>query len=194
MQIRKTVDIAGKLADEAVEQQQYDAAQRIIEVALRVCNRPDGRQFRKDLISRRKDIRKQEERFGKIQEARKILQTAPDDGRSNLLMGNYLCFDKNDWTAGLPHLAKGADEGLAQLARHELENPPQSADEEIRLADDWWSLATTRFGPLKRSILLRAAYWYKQAQPKLTVGPQTRHVDNRLQTITRLTTPKPDTP
>lgn len=185
--IRQTVDMAGKLVDEAVDIHQFEAAQRIIDVTLRFCNRPAGRQFRKDLINRRKDVRKQQERFDKIHEARKTLQTAPDDDQSNLLIGSYLCFDKNDWPAGLPHLAKGSDKGLAQLARRELENPPQTVDEEIGLADDWWILAATRFGPLKRPLLLRSAHWYKQAQPKLTVGPRTKHVDNRLQTITRLT-------
>ena len=190
--IRQTVDTAGKLVDKAVELHQFEAAQRIIDVALPVCNRPAGRQFRKDLVSRRRDVRKQQERFDKIQEARKTLQTAPDDEQSNLLLGSYLCFDNNDWSAGLPHLSKGSDKGLAQLARRELEDPPKNTDEEIRLADDWWTLAATRFSPLKRSILLRAAHWYKQAQPKLTVGPRTKHVDNRLQTIMRLTEPKPE--
>ena len=188
--VRQTVGVAGDLVDEAVEQKQFDMAQRIIDVALRVCNRPAGREFRKGFVNRRKDIRNEHDRYNKIQAARKTIQTKPDDPQANMLLGGFLCFDKNDWPAGLPLLAKGSDKGLAKLARRELKNPPQNTDEEIRLADAWWLLAAVKFGPQKRPILLRAAHWYRQAQPKLTIGPQTKHVDKRLETIARLTEPK----
>ncbi len=188
--IRQAVNVADNLIDEALQQKQFDTALRIIDVVLRVCQRPDGKQFRKAVLQRRKKIRKQRDQYEIIQTAKQKLQSAPDDGEANLLLGRHLCFHKNDWAAGLPLLSKGSDEGLTRLARRELDDPPQNADEEVILADAWWTLAATKFGPQKQPLLLRAAHWYKRAQFKLTIGPKTRHVDKRLGTITRLTDPK----
>lgn len=192
VRIRQVVKVAGNLIDEAVELKRFDTALRIVEVTLRVCQHSDGKPLRKSVANRRKDIRKQQERYDKIQTAKKTLEAVPDDGEANLIFGSYLCFNKSDWPGGLPLLAKGSDADLARLARRELEKPPGNIDEEIDLADGWWKLASKTFGPRKRPILLRAAYWYKRAQPKLTVGPKTKHVDKRLETIARLTEPKGD--
>ncbi|MBN2292031.1 MAG: hypothetical protein JXM70_06370, partial [Pirellulales bacterium] len=190
VRIRQIVEVAGNLIDEAVALRRFDTALRIVEVTLRVCQHPDGRPLRKNVANRRKEIRKQQENYERIQTAREKLKADAGDEEANLVLGSHFCFDENNWAGGLPLLAKGKDEGLAQLARMELEKPPQNTDEEIELADAWWAMASKAFGPRKRPIMLRAAHWYKQAQPKLTVGPITKHVDKRLETIARLTEAK----
>ena len=186
---------ADRLVDEAMEQKRPDVAVRIIEIMLRACQRPGGKEFRKTFIERRKDIRNRQKRQEETEAAENTLKTSPDDGPANLLLGKHYCFAVGDWQRGLPFLAKGNDEGLArtaklELAKIDIDSLPLTADDEIELADAWWKLATTKPGPLKKPSLLRAAYWYGQSQTKLADGQQIRHVAKRLETIRRLVGPK----
>lgn len=108
------------------------------------------------------------------------LKTKPDDPDANLLVGRYLCFIQGNWDEGLPHLAKGTDKKLADLAARDQEDPSDPT-RMVALADAWWDLPDTKETPQKQSRR-RAAYWYEQALPKLAADKKPR-VEQRLAEI-----------
>lgn len=181
---------ADKLVGEALEQKRFNIAERILDTAISAFKGAAGNEFRRQFIERRKQIHRQRQQDEGVAKAERTLKQLPNDGPANLLLGMHYCFAEDDWQQGLPYLAKGDDEDLARLANLELDNPPQSTAEEIQMGDAWWQLATARFGPSKKPILLRAAHWYRRAQFKVITPQQAKHVDTRLEAIVRLTGPE----
>jgi hypothetical protein len=98
--------------------------------------------------------------------AGQTLAASPDDPEAHLAEGRYLCLVRNDWDAGLPHLAKGSHPALAEAAAQELAKP-QDVPGQVKLADLWWDLADKEGNAFdKRRIQARARSWYERAAPK----------------------------
>jgi hypothetical protein len=102
----------------------------------------------------------------RVGDLRKRLQEAPSDPAANRDLGTYLCFDRGDWTNGLPHLAKGDGE-LASVAKADLAGPSDGR-EQSKLADRWASVAGTLEGDRRGACLTRAREWYAKAAQRLT--------------------------
>jgi hypothetical protein len=97
--------------------------------------------------------------------AGQTLAASPDDPEAHLAEGRYLCLVRNDWDAGLPHLAKGSHPALAEAAAQELAKP-QDVPGQVKLADLWWDLADKEGNAFdKRRIQARARSWYERAAP-----------------------------
>ena len=101
--------------------------------------------------------------------ANEKLAAHADDAEANLVVGKFLCFQKEDWKAGLPHLARGSDETLKALAVQEA-TAPAAAPEQVKLADAWWEAAEKigdKNNPQIKPMFARAKYWYHEALPGL---------------------------
>ena len=88
------------------------------------------------------------------------LKVSPEDPSANLALGTYLCFTKGEWVRGLPHLAKGSDVGLKQLAALDLAGA-KSDEVARRLADGWWDVAAKLPEASRAEPESRAATLYK---------------------------------
>ncbi len=113
------------------------------------------------------------------------LEKSPDDSEANLTVGRWFCFCKQDWTAGLPLLAKGSDEKLKLLAEQDIKAPTES-DERVKLADAWWDLAQKESGLARDSIHLHAGNIYRDAMPNLASVLKKAAIDKRLAEIADL--------
>ncbi|MCS7303954.1 MAG: hypothetical protein NZ602_02440 [Thermoguttaceae bacterium] len=105
--------------------------------------------------------------YEKVQEAMKVLAQQPEDPEANRLVGRYLCLVQENWTKGLPHLARSNDSELKQAAEKDLAQPTDVRGQ-IDLADLWWELAQKQSGPEKEALQRRAAWWYQRALPQAT--------------------------
>lgn len=99
-------------------------------------------------------------------DARKRLESDPDDSASHLVLGRYLCFSRGEWPAGLRHLARSADPALKGLARRELSAPKDGAAM-AALADAWWAAAQSGPKADAERFRARATDWYRRALPEL---------------------------
>ncbi len=97
--------------------------------------------------------------------AEAALAANPNDPAANLSLGRYLAFQKNEWTAAMPRLAKGSDATLKTLAEKELAEP-RTGPEKMELGDAWFD-AAPKMALLKKNLLDRATHWYVQAWPSL---------------------------
>ncbi|HYE17092.1 MAG TPA: trypsin-like peptidase domain-containing protein [Tepidisphaeraceae bacterium] len=98
------------------------------------------------------------------------LVAAPDDAEANLSAGRFYCFVRADFARGLPMLAKGGDAALKAVAEADQAlTPEDSADAMKGAGDGWWEQATreAKNAQARHQCRVRAAYWYRQAEPEL---------------------------
>lgn len=100
--------------------------------------------------------------------------------------GMLLCFDRADWDRGLPVLAKGDNQALSQLAKHDITTA--SADKRLEVAAAWAAYGGKPAGPGRAGSLDRAAAIYIELIPQLQglakVKAETA-LDGVLQTMNR---------
>ena len=132
-------------AAKAIQQARAEASDRISPLALRV-------------ESLAKRVRLAQEAADAVKAGMQQLQAHPEDPAANLTVGRALCFDQDQWDAGLPLLARAGDPELRQIVRLEMRKPA-GGEEALHLADEWWSLPA-KSGVPKSQSQQRAAHWY----------------------------------
>ena len=99
---------------------------------------------------------------GKLKTSYEALLKNPQDPAANLAVGKSLCFVKNDWQAGLPHLALGSDAKLKDAAQKELAADPAAGS--LAAADAWFdaaaALPASAPAAAKMTIRKHAREWY----------------------------------
>lgn len=124
----------------------------------------------KGLISQAKALKKITAPYtiltNKAQRSRQILNNSPNDVTAHQAVGEYLCFLRDDWKKGLPHLVKGSEANLAGLARADLTSPT-SVKEQADLADAWYKEGMDATSDIEKAALLgRAMHYYQKARPQ----------------------------
>jgi hypothetical protein len=105
------------------------------------------------------------------------------DEAANLAVGQFYCFHKGDWDKGLPLLARAGDEGLAALAKEDVQRPKEAAAQ-VKLAQAWEARAEKAEGIESSSAKQRAYYWYMEALPRLD-GAEERQVEGRIDLLVK---------
>jgi serine/threonine protein kinase/formylglycine-generating enzyme required for sulfatase activity len=164
--------------NEAVADEKYDAGKRLADFAVAAARKAKDSVLLKQAVEKGKAVTAARLLWDAKEKGLAVLEARPDDPAANLSVGNYLCFARSDWPAGLPHLAKGSDAVLRDLAAQSLD---AEADPAARaaLADKWWSAAEKARPKAKAELRAGAAYWYAQAEPGLSGLAQTK-VQKRL--------------
>jgi hypothetical protein len=127
---------------------------------------------------REKDVADLKSKYEPVRKAYETLKTAPDDAAANLTLGRHLCFSKGRWDDGLPHLAKGSDEGLQQLAKLDDADPKEDAAKLV-VADGWWTRAQGEPEAVRPALRARSIRWYEACGPGLDAAAKKR-VQERL--------------
>lgn len=154
------------LLKEAVLQDRYDAASKMIAKAVAVTRKADDPALAdrlKEWSGRVEVLRGEAPAFDA---AMKALDRNPDDANAKTVAGRFLCLYKDEWGQGLRFLAEGSDAALKALAEKEIEYP-KDPDGQIALADTWWDFAEKQPGAAAVYCKRRAAHWYMTALPQL---------------------------
>jgi hypothetical protein len=176
----KLADVALKGAREALEDEQGEAADSLSLVALTMANRAKDPARRKAAKAMRDEALRFKEALSEYQAAKELLAVDENDAKSNLVVGKFLCFERQDWIRGREHLAKSGDEKLAQAAK--LENAASSAGEMLAAADAWFELRSSLAGREKHPLERHAADLYELAAKDLS-GLDKSKADNRLEEL-----------
>jgi hypothetical protein len=169
----------------AVAVDDYEAANKLVKVAIATAARTKVAANNAAAAARAKDLERLKFEFDKTKPDREVLKNKPDDPSAAERVGRFLCLFKGDWSAGLPLLVKGKDEKLVALARKDLDNP-ETAAARIELGDAWFDLAATSDKDLQPELQLRAQHWYKLAIGDLTGLTRTR-IEKRMAEIEKST-------
>ncbi|HEX4000714.1 MAG TPA: PEGA domain-containing protein [Pirellulales bacterium] len=188
------ISVAEQLVNQAIAGDQYEIALVLATAASRAAAKsqlPTRKEIEDQLSKRRHDIRIIAPLYAAAKKARAALAKTPDDPEANKLVGQWNCFYKSDWAAGLPLLAKGSDEKLKSLAAEDLMaelKSPTDAEGKIHLADAWWELAQKEAGAARDSIRLHAGEIYQAALPNLGSALKKAAIEKRLTEIADLQT------
>ena len=151
---------------EAMDAQDYESAATLADRAGALANETRDASLiesSRNLKSKAVALQKAQSR---VRDARKKLETHPDDADANLEVGRFFCLVQGKWATGLPFLARGTDADLKTLAKKEL-GAPEGAGAQAALGDGWWELGERRKGD-RNALLTRAAVWYERAVGALT--------------------------
>jgi hypothetical protein len=141
---------------------------------------------------RQKRLDAQLKAFPLVKPALAALQKDPADPQSNVILGEYTCFIKNDWRSGLTMLARGDDLPLKQLAQMDLQDP-EDTDPQIAIADGWLAMAA-HLPNFALAVECRAYDWNVRALPFATMPPQRSHVQEQIKALIPLVKGERETP
>lgn len=175
-----------ELVDAAMAVGRMELAEAALKTAGGVSAKLRDADLRKELAAKRRELekaRKQASRAeSELADARKKLDAHPDDPAANEAYGKFLCFDRNDWAAGLKHLAKSPDAGLRNLATADAKGASNGTDA-AKLGDAWYAMASQSDSPREQAgYKSRAAFWYTRAVQDLKGLTKTR-VEKRLKEL-----------
>ena len=159
-------EVAVELAGDALDGENYNLATRLLEIAEPAAKKAGSPALVSHVAKLTKDIAELAREYADARNALEILKTRPLDPAASLKWGRFQAFFKGNWGVGLPLLARGSDEALAELADKDLANP-EAAPAQLRIANMWYDYAMTLTGRPRKQALLRAGNWYEQAAPQL---------------------------
>ena len=166
-QRRQFAEAALSLVEQAIAEDQFENASKLVAIASRVARKARYSNLSKQAAQSQREIASLQEEFELVQEARAKLNEDPIDAEANLVVGRYYCFSKADWDVGLLMLAIGSDPQLKKLAGQELQRP-ESVSEQVAIGDAWWEIAKEMEGRAQHNIKQHAGVWYARALPQLT--------------------------
>jgi hypothetical protein len=171
-------EYARKLYEEAFDDKQYEAAAELADAAARAARKAKQFGSLKTVEDQLESVKRIVDVKQKADAARETLDNSPYDPDASEALGRYRCFYEENWSEGLPHLAKAADEQLQKLATAEL-GQPHAAAEQLALADAWLALGEET-GDLEGDAMRRRALQrYRHVAPYLA-GDEKLKVDQRI--------------
>ena len=183
-QNQPVAEFGANLMEDAILADKFDLAEQLQAIALRAARKCGDTALVKRLQRRGKDLQRICEDFAATADVQAALEKDRDDAAASLTVGKFYCFSKGDWEKGLPLLARGADAALKSVAEKEQANP-NTADERLALADQWWQLADDQKGGVKEAMQLRAQKWYREAVSYLS-GLGRARAEKRLEQLAKL--------
>jgi len=181
------LDIAYALLDlhrDAATALRFDEAARIAQLAYAEARR--ARDL--DLARAARDAQATANRLAlawrEVADAHQTLQADPHNPAANAAVGAFYAFELGDAGQGLPLLAKGDDEALAELAQLDIAAPPEPGAK-FTLADRWDQWSETQPAGAAAFGRDRALSWYAAALPDLE-GLQERLAVKRIARLERL--------
>lgn len=151
-----------KLADEAVDADNLEVAEKSASAALQLASKSKD----VSLVTRAQAGVKQMGELKvlreKVRKAIEDLAKDPADPAANSVLGHYTGLIRGKWEEALPLLAKGTNETLKALAESDLAAPADSAAQS-KVGDGWWALSEKESGTARLNARRRAAHWYEKA-------------------------------
>ncbi len=155
-----------KLAEECAATSRFETAIEATKTAVLLAGKAKNLPLREMAKARTDEYLLKMKSGGEAEQFRAELSKKPDDPLANERLGKLLCFVKDDWTTGLPYLAKSANLPLKFAAELEQTKPDDSA-KMTELGDAWLELAKEFATADKAAANRRAQYWYLKAVPEL---------------------------
>ena len=170
---------ARKLLDEAFDADQFEVALaahlRLVEFTRLKGDRAEITR----VTQRKQSLEAASQAYAAARAAEEVLEANPSDSAASEMLGKYLCFVKNRWTDGLPHLVRSEDVKLRVVAAIDLE-ASRSPQATLSLAEQYWEMAGERKQPQARGLHLRAVHHYQTAIVLLDGGLERLKAQKRI--------------
>ncbi len=154
-----------RLCREALEDDEYTLAQKAADKAESTASRRKDAASLEQAKALKEQTRSLAREFKNVEDSFRRLKEAPEDPAASDAVGRFLCFTRDRWAQGLPHLARSADAALAEAAAAELAKPATS-EAQAKTARAWRQAADKKPARLKTACEERALEWYGTALQK----------------------------
>jgi hypothetical protein len=172
------------VADEAAEENDYDAADRLLKVAKDCAAKAKQPSLTTLLQARVKEVAALRMAYKPVPAAVSTLAANPDDTDANLVVGKFYALAAGNWDRGLVALRPGSDAKLKALAESDLAVPVEAAEMD-ELGDRYAAQAEPETGAAKEHLLNRAYHWFLQAEAKSSGMESTQKVRKKRQDVER---------
>jgi len=155
--------VALDAANDAATDDDYETAIALARIAHNAAQLTSETKLKQTVLARGKELVTVRTAYQAYQAGLEKLEQSPEDGDANLAVGRWLCFVKQEFSLGAPHLIKSSDVALVELVKREGAET-LDADATLAIADGWWDLASQReTSPDRINYLRRARMWYEKA-------------------------------
>ena len=162
-----TLRAAQAVADEALYRGDLTSAYRCLRIAASQAHKIGNPKLTTAVEETRQEVDDLKKRQQVVARAEETLASQPDEPNANRVVGIWYGLIFGNWAKGLPHLAQCSDAELAEVARFDLAQSGETA-QQVTLGDRWWKLADTQTGIQKRRMQTRSLYWYSLAESQLS--------------------------
>jgi serine/threonine protein kinase len=180
---RDVAEVGMLLGEKLAAHDQHDQAKKVFDASLAAARKSKDEPFVKQATERSRRLTSSKQAFDVAAKAQKALETDPTNAEANLALGRYRCFERFDWAAGLPMLARCSDTKLAELAKDSLA-AQDDATLALAAADAWWDRAQAS-SQQKADLIVAARRMYHIAIPAQSGLPLSR-IEQRLGEISKL--------
>ena len=174
------------LIQEARDDGRYDAAGKLLSAAIRLAKHANDTQAAREYILMEKTVDALEDLANSSNKALLVLETNPDDPKSNLDRGNFLLVLNDDVAGALRHWKKCNIRKLVRLAKLESQTNGTDGPKLAMLADAWWEVGKQNRTLQDQKSLERALFLYSQAA-RLLSGLEKQAAEEKKNELTRLT-------
>ena len=160
-------DIAAR-AEAAAVTHEYGVALDYLTIAIKCAiKRGVEAEVRRELGDRKERFLVAKKAYAKYAKMQQALNRNAEDPRANDIVGRYLCFTEENWSGGLPLLAKSSNSSLKNIAAEELKQPIDASTQKS-LGDAWLKFAESSSGDDQAAAWRRARIWYQRALLELS--------------------------
>lgn len=181
------VELIRPILGEAVDLDHYPAAHQLGQAAINAAKKAKSPSLVLELQKRADELKEIEKGFAKQRGYLDRIDKNPGDAEAHFELAKYFAFQKKRWEKALPHFAKCGDKAIEALAVKDLAQP-ESAKEQLALADAWWALADAKKDAGKAALRARAGFWYEKAMPGLAGLSRTK-AQKRIELVQDQPTP-----
>ena len=169
--------------DDAVRDHAFDEATRLVNLEKLASKNTSSQWVKANVAPRLQKARDLSAWQKRIDETLERLSKDPEDAGANLAMGRFLCFFADNWERGLPHLARGPDSPLKELAVRDLAGAKKVSGQ-IALGDACSDFAEKCEEAEQDALRMRAHHWYVEAFRRLPKDARSS-VEERLRRAPR---------
>jgi formylglycine-generating enzyme required for sulfatase activity len=150
--------------DDAIEEMQYDQAEKLLVAAKTASKRQPKEGFDKLAASYRDEIETGLSYLDALRRAQAALEENPKDAEANLTFGRFYCVVRNDWGRAAGYLRNSDIEEVQQAAAAEL-TVPDKAEGQFEVAQAWSIVANKldRRNDMSAAAKRRSRHWLMQA-------------------------------
>ena len=180
-------DTMDSLINEASGNAQFDAANKLLSIAIRLARRANDIASTNEYLDLEKKIEELEDLTNAGQKAQEVLSASPEDPAANLDQGDFLFTLKDDLGGALEHWSKSGNKSLVELVNLETRLDESKGIQIAELADAWRELGKSNRTIRDRKSLERSLDLYRQAGSLLS-GLERQAVElkiNELRAMTR---------
>jgi serine/threonine-protein kinase len=188
--LRAILDSALTLADDGVDEDQYDAALRLLGVARSCASKLNTSATFSQINQRVREVSEIQREYNNAKPFAATLLRMPEDTEANFRWGRFLALYKRAWAKGIPLLVQGipppppGNDPKLKAAAEKEQGLPAEPEQQLELANAYWDLGEGegRNPFARKSLYAHAREWYEKALPGL---PETAKgmVEKRLKII-----------